>query len=437
LFRLSPIAAFAAAALFAACTDSDAAFADLRTLPPEQQQTTAYLTVGTVAPEHREKLTRVLFFVVPSLSSKPYLGDQLPYRVPHSNLLRLDLAGLGWQKTYSGVIAKHYVPKYRPDLHATHQVPLVVSGLWFASNLTDSVETADAQYQLLYGGTPPANEKDFKKFWKVNDDNALNFARLEGQSGVAVQKGRVLENQPTANRGYHWQTYDSRVVAGKTDALENLTARPPKHDATELIAAIPKHVAGKAGTLQAYFLANDKGQRQEKAPSDIVVDTTGTRGVEIRNTLSCIACHTDGIRKPSVDQYREFITSGARVYTPDKDTAREIDRYLDSPIAGEIDRNNADYTAGVSMCNGLTPADNARAFSDIVRLFDAPLSLDQAARELYMAADQWRLALGDYSRTQKLSARLAALAQGQPITRQQWENNFQLAQQVAYAWSQH
>lgn len=423
-----------AVAVLAFGPDSEAAMADLLRLPPQQQKATAYLTTSTVADEHRETLVKVLRFVVPSLSPKSYLADQLPYAVPDTNLLRLDLAGLGWQHTWPTVIAREYVPVYRPDLAYSKQVPLVVRGDWFAAAITDPNVTGTAQYELLYGKAL-ANAKEFEAFWRANPEPQLRFGRIEGRSGVSVQGTRVLESYPTANRGYLWVTYDSRVVGGATDPLENLTARPVKHDASELIAAIPKHVGGQSGTLQAYFLADAQGKRQEKAPTDIVTDTTGTRGVEIRNTLSCIACHVEGIRQPTLDQYREYILSGARIYGYDKATQQEIDRYLDSPIAKEISRNNEDYAAGVALCNGLTPAENAAAFQRVVRLYDSPVTLEQAARELYTTPETWRLALGNYSRTYKLTGRLALMAQGQPMSREQWLANYHLATQVLAEWT--
>jgi hypothetical protein len=421
--------------LLAAGSDSDAAFADRQTLPPAVQPYAVYLTTAIVAPEHREQLAQLIAFTAPSLSSKAYLGDQLPVAVAGTNLLRLDLQGLGWETTWPAVVAQHYVPAWRPDLVHTKQGPLVVSGLWFVAALTDSSVTGDAQYQLLYGGKPPKTAKEFQAAWQVNPKPELFFGRIEGQSGVAVQRTRLVENHPTGNRGYSWATFDSRSVAGQNDPLENLTARPPQHDASELIAAIPKHMNGQSGSLQAYFLADGKGNRQEKAPADIVTDDTAIRGVEIRNTLSCIACHVEGIRHPTLDQYRAYITAGARIYAYDKATQQELDRYLDSPIAREINRNNEDYAAGVQLCNGLTPQQNSAGFRQLVQLYDAPLGLEQQARELYAtSADEWRLALGNYSRTYQLSGRLALAAQGEKISREQWQANFALAQKILSIW---
>jgi hypothetical protein len=429
--------AFTAAALlaFAGHPQADAAIADRAKLPAESQPYAVYLSLSEVPFNESGRLERVLRFVVPSLSSKSYLPDQLPQPVPESQLLRLDLQGLGWEATWAPIIAKHYVPAYRPDLVRTKAVPLVVSGAWFAANITDPEQTADAQYQLLYAGKPPKTEKEFRDFWQVSTKSDLFFGRIEGQSGVAVQRTRLMENHPTANRGYHWQTYDSRIVSGEKDPLENLTARPPKHDASELIAAIPKHANSRAGTLQAYFLANGKGERQEKAPADIVTDSTGIRGVEIKNTLSCISCHEQGLKHPNVDEFRSYITSGARLYAKDKAAQQEIDRYLDSPIAKELERNNEDYAAGVKLCNELTTQENAASFKATVQAWDKPIDIEQAARELYTNGTELKLAIGDYSRTYQLSGRLAALAQGGTISRQQWQQNFYLAQKVMQAWT--
>jgi len=429
--RMAPV--ITALILLAASNDSDAAFADRATLPPDVAGRVAYLTVATFPVEQQEALAKQARFIVPSLSSKSYLVDQLPVAVSGTNLLRLDLGGLGWEKTWGKVIAQHYTPAYRPDL-PTGQTPLVVRADWVVAALTDPNITGDAQYQLLYGGKPPKTLAEFQAFHKVNGDPLLAFARIEGQSGVSIEGERVIQNFAVSNRGYYWLTLDSRVVAGENDPLANITKKDLKHDASEAIAAIPKHVAGTGGALQAYFLADASGKRQEKAPSDIVKDSTETRGVEIRNTLSCIGCHIDGIRHPTLDKYRSYIESGARIYIHDKATQEEVDRYYQSPIAREIERNNEDYAAAVALCNGLTPADNSVAFRAVVRAYDAPLNLEQQARELYTTPEEWRLALGNYSRTYQLSSRLALAAQGQPITRNQWQADFALAQKVLAVW---
>jgi len=73
-------------------------------------------------------------------------------------------------------------------------------------------------------------------------------------------------------------------------------------------------------------------------------------------------------------------------------------------------------------------------FRDTIRAWDAPVTPEQAAYELYTNRDEWRLALGNYSRTQGLTGRLVLMAQGKAISRQQFEANYSLAQRILYEW---
>jgi hypothetical protein len=430
--RMPAIAA--ALLLLAAHPEADAALADRAKFPPEQQADIVYLSMATCPPDQQAKLENVLRFVVPSLSSKPYLGDQIPQRIEGTTLLRLDLRGLGWQSTWGQVIAREYVPHWRPDLAHAKAIPLVVDGTWFAATMFDPIETGDAQYRLLYG-TPPATANDFLTAWGIQNDPLYVFGTIEGASGVAVQRVRLVENRPGSKRNYGWLTRDSAIVAGATDPLENLPNRA-KFDAQELITGVPKWYAGQSGMLQAYFLADGTGKRQEKAPANIVVDHTGLRGVEIRNTVSCIACHAQGINPVASDAFREYIAGGARVAFKDKAEQEATDRYLGSDVAKEVAANQQAYADGVRLCNGLTPEETTRAFVDIVRLYDAPVTLEQAARELHCGPKDLQLALADYSRQYTLSGRLAILAQGEPISREQFKANYSLAMQVVYRWQQ-
>lgn len=429
--RMSPI--IVALSLLAVNPEADAALADRAKFPADQQASIVYLTTSTVADEHREKLVNVLRFVIPSLSSKPYLADQLPQTVEGTNLLRLDMAGLGWETAYPTVLAQQYVPHYRPDLKAAKAVPIVADGLWLAATILDPIETGDAQYQLLYGSKVPKTADEFLKLWAIQNDPDYLFGTIEGASGVAVQRTRLIENRPGAKRNYGWLTRDSRVVAGQADPLEALPNKV-KFDAQELIVGNPKWYAGQSGMLQVYFLADGKGQRQEKAPADIVVDHTNIRGVEIRNTISCVACHTTGINPPTSDEFRSYIESGASVAFAKKDDQRRTDQYLSSDVAKEVKANQQAYSDGVRLCNGLTPEQNAAALVEIVRLYDGDVTLAQAARELYVAPKDLQFALADYSRRFTLTGRLALLAQGKPITRQQFKASFAQAQEIVYLW---
>jgi hypothetical protein len=428
--RMTPILILLAAV--AASPEADAAKLDRQQFPLTEWPYLYYTTTATVPDDQRDALAATLRFVMPSLSAKTDLGPQLPVRVTET-LYRIDTRAYGWETTWPAVLLKHY--PFAPEQQAVGLAPLVVRADWIVAALMDPVETGDAQYQLLYGGKPPRTAAEFLEFWGIQKDPEYIFGTVEGQSGVSVERVRLIENRPGAKRNYGWITHDSRNASGENDPLENLPDRA-KFDAQELIVGIPKWYGGKSGMLQAYFLANGKGERQDKAPADIVVDHSGIRGVEIRNTISCIACHKTGINAPTSDAFRAYVASGARVFA-DKVQQEKIDRYLGSDVAKEVTRNSADYADGILLVNGLASEDNNKQFIAAVHAYDADVTLEQAARELYVPKETFRLALGDYSRNYGLSGRLAFLAQDQPISRRQFNSNYQLSLKVLALWKPH
>jgi len=403
-----------------------------------------YLSLADCPPGEREKLRKSLRFLLPSLSPNQYLGDQLPTDLSET-LLRLDLEGLGpgWIKHWPEV-QKLYAKEFRPDLSVLKKLPLVVSGLWFHATIPDSTRT-DLQYKLLYNDKVPKTLDDFTKFWKVSNERGYEFGFLEGDSLVKApnaDKERSVEFFPGAAWNDVSITYDSKVVAGKTDQLENLLARPVKHDASEAIAGMVKHFVNEKGEqefgrLQAYLLANGEGKRAEKAPGDIVWDSEQTRGAEIINTLSCIYCHENGLRDFTSDRYRGYILSGGRLSASKKEDAREIDRYF-APLNKLVLRINEDYATALRLCNGLTPAKNAANFRSLIHLYDSPLNIKDAAREIYTDQLTLQLALADASRKGVLTGNLVLLAvsEDNTISRSKWTESFGTVQIILAKWKE-
>lgn len=414
--------------------DSAAALADLKQFPVHEQQYFAYATVSD-RPDaaSKQRTAETLAFVVCSLSHKSYLGDQIPQRVEGTDLYRINLVGLGWEKQWANVLKQHYVPKYRPDLQLTHQYPLVVSALWMATALPDTRESGDSQYLLLYGFTPKTGA-EFRKFWKVSPATGDTFGFIEGRSGVQAKGAqRLMMNRDTSQRASFFETFDSKRVAGKTSPSENLLPGTLTYDGQELIVGIPKHYNGEGGQLQAYFLNNgnsdpDKRQHDKRvdfAPPDLVRDDLGTRGYDIGNGFDCMACHVKGMQDPTIDEYKAIILNGHKIYA-DKVSKAEIERFYQSPFAKELRRADEDYATAMRLVNGLTPERNAAQFVRCIKDYDADLDLPQAAREVYLTADQLRFALAEYS--PYLTDALAGLAHGKPITRDEWTDSQPLLQ---------
>lgn len=410
--------------------ESDAAFRDRARFDPVTQQGLVYLSLSDVDVKDQADLAKVVAYVVPSLSSKPNLQQQLPQRVAGTSLLRLDLEELGWTNHYQASVIQHY--PYRPDItnpvpvygHAApvQSFPLVVSALWFIAQATDPNETGDMYYQLLYSGKPPKTLKEFRTFWKVQEKSGDFLGFVEGQSGVNVAKHRLIENHPTGIRSSSWSTFDSAKLDTKKDPLENLIPGSLDFDVGEHFVGIPKRSSDASGTLLAPFLTNKKGERQEVAPTSIVTDHLGTRTSEIRQFVSCVGCHATGMNLPTLNEYSQYITAGAKIYTKDKPTKEAIEAYLQSDFAKELTRANEDYATAVKMCNGDRPVRNASNYVRFVQRYDADVDMEQAARELGVSEKTLSLAIAYVSSGKiPIPARLAALAHGKPMPRKRWE----------------
>lgn len=398
---------------------------------------TFYLTTDALPDVRRQPAERVTAFAVSSFSRSVVLEHHLPAHVVRG-LSRIDLRGLQWSRSdWDVVMAKYpYAPQSRP-------LPLIVRADWLVVQLADNFES-DAGYRLLYGGRQiPQTRDDFLRAWQVNwggSQDPLLLAHVEKESGVSLLRLRRIENRPSANRGYAWGTEDNarRNLSALNDPLETLLGSR-KHDAEEWIVGFPKISAtqGAGGTAQAYLLANGDGKRQDRAPVDIVEDTTRFRGAaEIRNSGSCIACHAEGIKPLAKNDLRDAIARGVEVFADKRSQQLIEQQYLaDTRLRIEAIRNQEDYTTFVLLCTGWSPSENVRAFRQLIDDYDRPLTLEDAARELYVTPQELTHAFGYASTRQiKLGARLSDLPHGGTIDRAYWESQFSVAWSALELW---
>ena len=110
-------------------------------------------------------------------------------------------------------------------------------------------------------------------------------------SGVS-SNNRVVERH-LSRYGAYWKSYDFAGSIG----TQNIFTHPLSftHDGGEIIFNLPNG-------LQAYYLADAGGNRLNAAPTEIV-QNPATSDSTVRNGLSCIGCHTEGM-KTFEDQVR-------------------------------------------------------------------------------------------------------------------------------------
>ena len=132
-------------------------------------------------------------------------------------------------------------------------------------------------------------------------------------SGVS-NNNRVVERHKS-RYGAYWKSYDFAGSVGN----QHIFTHPLSfaHDGGEIVFNLPNG-------LQAYYLADAGGNRLDEAPIDIVSDPAASDPT-VRNGLSCIGCHTKGM-KTFEDEVRAVIEQNAN---PPFDKAQALRLYVD------------------------------------------------------------------------------------------------------------
>ena len=153
-------------------------------------------------------------------------------------------------------------------------------------------------------------------------ENIRNAAGLRvwragfNNSGVS-NHNRILERH-TSRYGAYWKSYDFAGSVG----TQNIFTHPLSftHDGGEVIFNLPNG-------LQAYYLSDAGGRRLDEAPIQIVSNPAASDPT-VRNGLSCIGCHTEGM-KDFEDQVRSVIEKNPN---PPFDKARALRLYAEQPV---------------------------------------------------------------------------------------------------------
>ena len=163
-------------------------------------------------------------------------------------------------------------------------------------------------------------------------------------SGVS-NHNRVVERH-TSRYGAYWKSYDFAGSAGK----QNIFTHPLsfEHDGGEIVFNLPNG-------LQAYYLVDAGGRRLDAAPINIVSNPAASDPT-VRNGLSCMGCHTEGM-KDFEDQVRAVVK---KTPNPPFDKDRALRLYtekatMDGFIAEDTDRYRQALEASGGIFGGIEP----------------------------------------------------------------------------------
>ena len=132
-------------------------------------------------------------------------------------------------------------------------------------------------------------------------------------SGVS-NHNRVVERH-TSRYGAYWKSYDFAGSVGTQNIFTHPLSFTP--DGGEIIFNLPNG-------LQAYYLADAGGRRLDAAPIKIVRNPAASDPT-VRNGLSCIGCHTEGM-KDFEDQVRGVVQRNSN---PPFNKARALQLYTE------------------------------------------------------------------------------------------------------------
>ena len=224
-------------------------------------------------------------------------------------------------------------------------------------------------------------------------------------SGVS-RHNRVVERHKSPY-GAYWKSYD---FAGSSD-VQNIFTRPLsfKPDGGEIVFNLPNG-------LQAYYISDAQGNRIDVAPTEIVSNPAASDPA-VRNGLSCIGCHTEGM-KEFEDGVRAAILQTAR---PSYDKEQALRLYVEKAVMDDlVAQDSARYEEAVEKTGGVSGGiEPVHLFHEA---FQGPLDAAHAATAIGMETESFLAKVRSEPSLQNLG--LAGLLSGGNVKRDVWESNF-------------
>ena len=223
-------------------------------------------------------------------------------------------------------------------------------------------------------------------------------------SGVSTNN-RVVERH-TSRYGAYWKSYDFAGSVG----TQNIFTHPLtfRHDGGEVVFNLPNG-------LQGYYISDASGNRIDEAPTNIVSNPAASNPA-VRNGLSCIGCHTEGI-KTFEDEVRAVVlrqpdsaakAQALRLYVEQQ----EMDRY----VVEDTERYREALEATGGVFGGIEPVHR------FYEAFQGPVDTAYAAAAVGLEAETFRQQILDKQSLRNLG--LAGLLEGGDVSRDAWTSNF-------------
>ncbi|WP_434421679.1 hypothetical protein [Nannocystis pusilla] len=285
--------------------------ADLTLLDSARQRTTRYVTFAHLhsagfCEEQLEGYRHAFAKLINHLSLAPTI--RVPDAIDEARTIyRIDLVDYGWTAdTWAQITAADpYAIAFRSDdarkIQQAAEVELFsVKGDWF-------IEAASQPplYHTVLG--IPGTRAELESELGVNVDANLaeevvsdtdEVLRAGFRDSKVSRSNRAIERHevPSADYRAYWLSYDFADNEDEKDIL----VRPLDfvEDGGEIIFTLPNG-------LQGYMIVDAAGARIDRAPIAIVHDGEVPEEPEVINGLSCMSCHSEGMRR-ATDEVRGY-----------------------------------------------------------------------------------------------------------------------------------
>ena len=371
-------------------------------------------------PEILGEYRKALYKLVNSLSWGLEVTNPQPID-PQATIFYIDLRHYEWDRNDAWTKIEDEYP-YHISFDAPAQSALREQLTRLQTQMKTDVPSVHIDWFIATASTPPLyhellslplTDRDLETRLEV--DVAGNLRNAPGvrvwragfnNSGVS-NNNRVVERH-TSRYGAYWKSYD---FAGSVGA-QNIFTHPLNftHDGGEAIFNLPNG-------LQGYYLVNASGFRLDEAPINIVSNPAASDPT-VRNGLSCIGCHTEGM-KTLEDQVRSVIESNAN---PPYDKAQALRLYveksdMDARVGDDMERYREALEETGGVLGGVEP------ISRFHEAFQGPVDAAYAAAVVGLETETFRQNIRGNRGLQNVGL-LVLDSQNGSVQRDTWTSSF-------------
>ncbi len=227
--------------------------------------------------------------------------------------------------------------------------------------------------------------------------------------------GEIIFNLPNGLQAYYLSTAAIRHQVQKGDTLWGIS-RKYYASLKSIIQANNIHPTVRL-TIGESLLIPGIGGRLDEAPINIV-SNAGTRDPVVRNGLSCMGCHTEGM-KAFEDQVRSVILQSQN---PPYDKAQALRLYAEkSEMDSFIREDTARYREAIEAAGGVFGG--SEPIQQLVKQFEGPLDATHAAVEVGLKTDDFLKRIRENSALQNAGLLVLGVEKG-TVKRDAWESQF-------------